>query len=53
MKRILKKKVSRLESLTTEIELLRAVDHPHIIKVSGSWVMGDEWKLVDCAATII
>mmetsp|Transcript_87036 Transcript_87036/g.246869 ORF Transcript_87036/g.246869 Transcript_87036/m.246869 type:complete len:524 (-) Transcript_87036:235-1806(-) len=33
VKRILKKKVSRLESLTTEIELLRAVSHAHIIQL--------------------
>eukprot|EP00618_Florenciella_parvula_P001215 CAMPEP_0119544852 /NCGR_PEP_ID=MMETSP1344-20130328/54943_1 /TAXON_ID=236787 /ORGANISM="Florenciella parvula, Strain CCMP2471" /LENGTH=561 /DNA_ID=CAMNT_0007589359 /DNA_START=102 /DNA_END=1787 /DNA_ORIENTATION=- len=33
VKRILKKKVSRLDSLTTEIELLRAVSHKHIIQL--------------------
>lgn len=45
IKTIRKSKVSRLDSLRREIDILQTVDHPQIIKVRGMRLWGGRWDV--------
>lgn len=45
IKTIRKSKVSRLDSLRREIDILQTVDHPQIIKVRGMTLWGGRWDV--------